>query len=607
VERNISSPSLQEKFMFTQPAYNVLDKTRKISYSVHMNNSAKTILLAGIVALVTSFIGVQIFSGEMGERQDLLTTVLDKGEIRVGYLVYPPSIIKDPNTGELSGIFYEAIEEVGSNLNLEINWIEEVTVGTMLEGLRVGRYDIVGSGIWPNAARARHADFSIPLYYSAIGVYVRSGDDRFSDDQELYAFLNDFPTEREVFDALLFSQDNFSFFIDDYEEFAQSQQGISKSFGFQFGLIQPDANSSNIFGYVQYVFDSIAEDAGLERGDIFTRVDGTRLTVNNFRDLLSRNSITLTMAEVESTSPFSISETNETVEIEAQNLQENPILVSKVFENGSTKIGYLSYNAFRFNFHGELNDAFGEFQAEGIDELVLDLRYNGGGAVITCTLLASMISGLEETNIFASLIFNEKQESNNSHFSFRDDVPIYNENREVERVDQMNRLSLNRVYILTSSRTASASETLVNGLAPFMDVILIGQQTVGKDDGSITVYDSPPGYNSRSNANPGHMRAMQPIVFKIFNSNDEDYPNGFFPEVQVREIDYLDDLPPLGDANEPLLAAALEMITGEPALARMRTARLIHGEMVFESRDLLPFDREMYLLSGDLEGSYIEF
>jgi carboxyl-terminal processing protease len=140
-----------------------------------------------------------------------------------------------------------------------------------------------------------------------------------------------------------------------------------------------------------------------------------------------------------------------------------------------------------------------------------------------------------------------------------------------------------------------------------MDVILIGQQTVGKDDGSITVYDSPPNYNSRSNANPGHMRAMQPIVFKIFNSNDEDYPNGFFPEVQVREIDYLDDLPPLGDVNEPLLAAALEMITGEPALARMRTARLIHGEMVFESRDLLPFDREMYLLSGDLEGSYIEF
>lgn len=434
-------------------------------------------------------------------------------------------------------------------------------------------------------------------------------DDRFSDDQELYAFLNDFPTEREVFNALLFSQDDFSFFIDDFEEFAQSQQGISLSFGFQFGLVRPDANSSDIFGYVQYVFDSIAEEAGLERGDIFTRVDGTQLTVNNFQELLNRNSITLTMAEIESTSPFSISETDETVEVDAQSLQENPILVSKVLEmeNSPAKIGYLSYNAFRFNFHGELNDAFGEFQAEGIDELVLDLRYNGGGAVISSALLASMISGQEESNIFASLIFNEKQESNNSHFNFMDEVPIFNEDREVERVDPMNQLSLNRVYILTSSRTASASEALINGLAPFIEVIVIGQQTVGKDDGSITVYDSPPNYNSRSNANPDHMRAMQPIVFKIFNSNDEDFPNGFFPVEQVREIDYLDDLPPLGDASEPLLAAALEIITGEPPLARMRTARPFYGEMVFESRDMLPFDREMYLLSGDFEGRIVEF
>jgi len=432
-------------------------------------------------------------------------------------------------------------------------------------------------------------------------------DNRFSDDQELYAFLNDFPNEREVFNALLFNQDDFSFFIDDYEEFADSQQGISQSFGFQFGLVRPDAGSSEIFGYVQYVFDSSAEDAGLERGDIFTRVDGTQLTVNNFQDLLGRSSITLTMAEIESTSPFSISETDETVDIEAQILQENPILVSKVLENGSTKIGYLSYNAFRFNFHGELNDAFGEFQAEGIDDLVLDLRYNGGGAVISSALLASMISGQNDSNIFASLIFNQKQESNNSHFNFMDEVPIFDENRDVERVDPMNQLSLNRVFILTSSRTASASEALINGLAPFIDVVVIGQQTVGKDDGSITVYDSPPNYNSRSNANPDHMRAMQPIVFKIFNSNNEDFPNGFFPEQEVREINYLDDLPPLGDEKEPLLSAALEMITGESPLARMRAPALFHGEMVFESRDLLPLDREMYLLSGDLEGSYIEF
>jgi len=144
-------------------------------------NTTKTILLVVVVSLVASFIGVKIFSGSTMQSQDLLAKVLDKGEIRVGYVVYPPGMIKDANTGELSGIFHDALEEAGKNLGLKINWVEEVGWGTMIEGLNAGRYDMIGSPVWPNSSRAKNVDFTIPLNYSAVGVYTRSGDNRFAD------------------------------------------------------------------------------------------------------------------------------------------------------------------------------------------------------------------------------------------------------------------------------------------------------------------------------------------------------------------------------------------------------------------------------------------
>lgn len=110
-----------------------------------------------------------------------MATILDNEEIMAGYVVDPPAMIKDPNTGELSGIFHDALETTGENLGLKINWVEEVGWGTMIEGLAAGRYDIIVTDLWPNAARAKSIDFTIPLYYSTIGVYTRSEEKRFTD------------------------------------------------------------------------------------------------------------------------------------------------------------------------------------------------------------------------------------------------------------------------------------------------------------------------------------------------------------------------------------------------------------------------------------------
>jgi polar amino acid transport system substrate-binding protein len=107
--------------------------------------------------------------------------LLNNGEIKVGYIVYPPGIIKDPNTGKLSGIFYDVIEKMGENLNLNINWSEEISYGTAIEGLEAGKYDMVPP-IWATASRGKSADFSIPLMYSAVGIYARSDDNRFNNN-----------------------------------------------------------------------------------------------------------------------------------------------------------------------------------------------------------------------------------------------------------------------------------------------------------------------------------------------------------------------------------------------------------------------------------------
>ena len=128
-------------------------------------------------------------------------------------------------------------------------------------------------------------------------------------------------------------------------------------------------------------------------------------------------------------------------------------------------------------------------------------------------------------------------------------------------LENINRLTtLNRLYILTSGGTASASELIINGLRPYMSSVkLIGTTTYGKNVGSITLYDSPNNdYVNESKANSSHKFAMQPIVFQSFNKNGEsDYIQGFNPDILVDESNYWNAILPLGDRNEALLRSCV--------------------------------------------------
>lgn len=106
--------------------------------------------------------------------------VVDSGVIRASYANYPPYCIKDPNSGKLSGIFVEVLNEVGERLELKVEWVEEVGWGAIFEGLNSNRHDVFGAGIWRNSSRGKVGDFSDPLFYNLIKVYGRSDESRFS-------------------------------------------------------------------------------------------------------------------------------------------------------------------------------------------------------------------------------------------------------------------------------------------------------------------------------------------------------------------------------------------------------------------------------------------
>jgi ABC-type amino acid transport substrate-binding protein len=124
--------------------------------------------------------------------EDAYARMIRDGRIRVAYISYPPSFIKDPNSGNFSGIFHEVVQQMGKNLDVRIDYTEEVAWGTMIEAIKSGRVDLVCTGLWPTPARGKLADFTAPLYYSTVRAYTRADNSKYDGN---LALIND-PTTR---------------------------------------------------------------------------------------------------------------------------------------------------------------------------------------------------------------------------------------------------------------------------------------------------------------------------------------------------------------------------------------------------------------------------
>ncbi len=146
------------------------------------------------------------------------------------------------------------------------------------------------------------------------------------------------------------------------------------------------------------------------------------------------------------------------------------------------------------------------------------------------------------------------------------------------------------MYVLTSKSSASASEMVINSLKPYITVMQVGDITTGKSQASVTLYDSPD--FGRTNADPRHTYALQPLVAKTVNVLDEGVPStGIPPLVEYKE--QINNLGVLGSETEPLLAEALNHIANTNRTAN--TAKSKSFETFGDNNDFVPFSQEMYI------------
>jgi len=377
--------------------------------------------------------------------------------------------------------------------------------------------------------------------------------DNFANQDELNTFLNSFETPESLFSFLKSPQDRFSLLVANYNVLEDALNGVSLNNGMEFGLVYYPNNSSNVFGYIRYVLPGTdAESKNLERGMIFNSINGQQLTDTNFSELLSLNSYEIGLATFNGTE---ITTTGESVALIKQQYTENPILIAETLTVQGQKIGYLMYNAFTRDFDSQLNGVFAQFKADAITDLVIDLRYNGGGSVETAIDLSSMITGQFYNQVFANEEWNTDRQAEYASPKLFDN--------QIFTGEAINSLNLTKAYVLTTKRSASASELVINGLNPYIDMTQVGDTTTGKYQASFLLYDAPAPNFSKSQANPGHSYAMLPLVFKTSNAiGFTDYAEGLFPDIQLKE-NYT-NLGVLGDVNEPLLAAALNDILSIP-------------------------------------------
>jgi len=388
-------------------------------------------------------------------------------------------------------------------------------------------------------------------------------DELFSTEEELFSYLEDYDKPDILFESLLYQPetiDKWSWIVDDYVELEAYFSGIRKTSGAKIKLYLTSENSTQVFGVVRYIVPNTdAASKPIARGDVFNSVNGTILNTSNYNDLLNTSdTYTLNLGTYNYnavTETVEITSNGESVILTNGEYSENPIHQQNTFEIDGHKIGYVMYNSFTSNYNQELNNTFQYLKNENVTDLILDLRYNGGGSVQTASYLASMITGQFQGSILTQEQWNTKWQTwlEENH---PDWLTNYFTNTMYDGTT-INNLNLSRVVVLTTESSASASELVINALNPYIDVVTIGTTTHGKYVASITLYDSDD--FSKANANTDHLWAMQPIVLKEVNSIGEYEPDGFVPNILVKEN--FGNMGVLGMEAERLTARAIDYIT----------------------------------------------
>jgi carboxyl-terminal processing protease len=343
-----------------------------------------------------------------------------------------------------------------------------------------------------------------------------------------------------------------------------SQAGVQVGYGVQWEILQGTPPRSIKLAYLQPAADLPADTvaANLVRGDVLLAVDG--VDVVNSTDQASINTINsaLSPSTAGETHTFTVqdpgSTTPRTVTLQAQNVTETPVLIEKTLTNpanGST-VGYILYNDQVATAESELISAINDLKSKGVTDLILDLRYDGGGYLALASELSYMIAGPNQT---AGETF-EVQQFNNQYPTTNPvtgqpitPTPFYSTTQLSATQQPLPTLNLTRVAVITGQDTCSASESIINGLEGVgVTVYQIGSTTCGK----------PYGFYPQDNCGTTYFSIeFQGVNAKGFGG----YGDGFSPAnttpmvgVSVPGCSVADDFSkPLGDASEGRIAAAL--------------------------------------------------
>lgn len=377
--------------------------------------------------------------------------------------------------------------------------------------------------------------------------------------------LNYFSPPFEFFASVLSEQDGkdgqpFST-IDSLD--APATRGVPSTdygYGFQYTTNHVEDNDTALYARLLYVSpDSPAGEAGLERGDWILEMDGEPITENNYSRLNGGEGITLTVGYYDAAQDTILAYAEPQTLAPARTFYDNPVHYRNVYVSGSKRVGYLVYNHFTggltessTEYDDDLREAFNYFATEQVNEFVLDLRYNNGGQLSCASLLCAMLapsSALGQT--LAYLEFNE---------SIGEQEMVFDESL----IQGGANLNLSRLYVLTSTETASASEMLINCLKPYMEVVLVGGTTVGKN------------VASRAFVNEELMLEMRPIVCKLYNADREsEYAEGFTADVSVDENGDMARFLPFGNPDELMLYTALNLINGTQSETQQAAAQTV--------------------------------
>lgn len=363
--------------------------------------------------------------------------------------------------------------------------------------------------------------------------------------------------------------DKWTSLIDDLKKFQDGISGVSTTYGYLPITYLMKKGGIECISAVAYVSkDGAAAKAGLKRGDLIYKINGQQLTIENYKQLFESSSITLSLAKLEKDSSgvgFAIVPIDKDIILTAVNMYENPVLLDSIYEVNGKKIGYLAYASFDLNSIPKLIEISQKFKTEGVSELILDLRYNGGGYVITENVMGSMYA--PKAAVDAEEIFEIEKYNKKVTKEFEDEgIPTKTPFKTEFNFQDMNGLSvhvstknanigLRKIYGLITQNTASASEALLGALMPFMDVEVIGTPSHGKYCTGWLI-----------SAKDVYKKVPKPIsnwgiylMVSIFqNSKGETpcMPDGLQPTFIVNDDPMMPEQ--LGDVNELMLKVALQ-------------------------------------------------